>query len=132
MNLTLPELRYFFFILILIFPGVAHAQKSAFTAEDALNIRSFTIMDVTDDGKYVAGIIGTSRDRMEERAEKEETGETEETARKEPHQPPATPGTTGTNAPGSRGAEETAERAETRGCPEREAQEETGETSRSL
>jgi len=61
----------------------------------------------------------------------EETEETEETARKEPHQPPATHGTTGTNALGSLGAEETAEKEETQGYPEREAQGETEETSRS-
>lgn len=48
-----------FLILISI-----QAQQTAFTTEDVLRVKSFSISDLTDDGKFVAGFERTRRDRM--------------------------------------------------------------------
>ncbi|MFC2121820.1 prolyl oligopeptidase family serine peptidase [Bacteroidota bacterium] len=53
-------------IAFLIFSGIGDliAQKTAFTSQDALNVKSFRISGITDDGKYIAGSFGTRKDRM--------------------------------------------------------------------
>ncbi len=40
------------------------AQLSAFTSADALNVKSFSISDLTDDGMYVAGFERSRMDRL--------------------------------------------------------------------
>jgi dipeptidyl aminopeptidase/acylaminoacyl peptidase len=44
--------------------GQASNNQTAFTVDDALNVRSLSIGDITDDGRYVAATIGKRRDRM--------------------------------------------------------------------
>ena len=39
-------------------------NRTPFTTDDALNVRSLSIGDMTDDGRYVAATIGKRRDRM--------------------------------------------------------------------
>jgi len=50
-------------LLGLIASGVS-GQKSPFTAADVLNIVSFSVRDVTDDGVYIAGTTNTRKDRL--------------------------------------------------------------------
>ena len=42
----------------------ANAQKTNFTIEDAINVKSFRISAMTDDGKYIAGSFSDRRARM--------------------------------------------------------------------
>ena len=42
----------------------SYAQKTSFTAQDAVNVKSFSISDLTDDGKFIAGTIRSRKDRM--------------------------------------------------------------------
>lgn len=50
-------------VLIALACGV-YAQKTAFTVNDALNVVSFSVQDVTDDGTLLAITTNTRRDRM--------------------------------------------------------------------
>jgi len=40
------------------------AVKSPFTTDDALTLKSFRMQSVTDDGRYIAGVISCRRDRL--------------------------------------------------------------------
>jgi hypothetical protein len=51
-------------LLTALFPGTAAAEKTPFTIEDSLNVKNFRSMDMTDDGKYVAGVIADRRGRL--------------------------------------------------------------------
>ncbi len=51
------------FVLIALISGV-NAQKTAFTVNDALNVVSFSVRDITDDGMLIAGTTNTRRDRL--------------------------------------------------------------------
>jgi len=52
------------FLALCIIMG-ASGQKTAFTSQDAINIKSFRISGITDDGKLIAGSFGTRKDRMD-------------------------------------------------------------------
>lgn len=50
----------FYFLLIFLFIGILPqgiAQKTAFTTEDAIKIKSLSSQSLSDDGKYLAGMI---------------------------------------------------------------------------
>jgi len=60
------SLRIMFFVLISVFIfnfQILFAQ-TPFTSEDALKVKSFRISTITDDGNYIAGTVGTRKDRM--------------------------------------------------------------------
>ena len=51
-------------ILIVLFPSWVYSQKTSFTSQDVLNVKSFRAMDITNDGQLVAGIIRARKDRL--------------------------------------------------------------------
>ena len=51
-------------ILIVLFPSWVYSQKTSFTSQDVLNVKSFRAMDITNDGQFVAGIIRARKDRL--------------------------------------------------------------------
>ncbi len=51
-------------ILIILFPSWIYSQKTSFTSQDVLNVKSFSAMDITDDGQLVAGVIRARKDRL--------------------------------------------------------------------
>ena len=51
------------FLFSVVTPGQENDFKP-FTTNDALNVRSFRIYDVTDDGNFIAGTIQTRRGRL--------------------------------------------------------------------
>ncbi len=53
-------LTFLFFTIATIVSG----QKSPFTIQDAINVKSLSISDLTEDGKYIAGNIQSRTDRM--------------------------------------------------------------------
>ncbi len=57
-----------FFTLLLFFSLTtsitAQTEKTAFTTEDALKVISLSVNDVTDDGKYLAAVKATRKDRQ--------------------------------------------------------------------
>ncbi|MFC1564972.1 S9 family peptidase [candidate division KSB1 bacterium] len=58
---------YLFCISLLIsFSSILYAQEqsNAFTTEDALNVQSLSVGAVTDDGRYIAAMRSSSRDRL--------------------------------------------------------------------
>ena len=59
MKKLLLNLLFSMFIVV-----AAFAQKTNFTSQDALNIKSFRIGGMTDNGRYIAGSFGTRKDRM--------------------------------------------------------------------
>ncbi len=56
--------RIIVLICIITFPGILMGQKSSFTLQDAIHVKSFNITDLTDDGKYLAGTTRTRKDRL--------------------------------------------------------------------
>lgn len=51
-------------VVFIISSATLFAQKTAFTPGDVLNIKSFSIADMTDDGSYIVGTIRTRKDRL--------------------------------------------------------------------
>ena len=51
-----------FFTLLINVAGLA--QKTQFTTEDAIKVKSFNISDITDDGKYIVGSVRSRSDRF--------------------------------------------------------------------
>lgn len=51
-------------LMMLIGAGSLVAQKTSFTSEDALRMKSFRMSSMTDDGRLLAGTISESRDRL--------------------------------------------------------------------
>lgn len=51
-------------IVVLITSLSAFSQKTAFTPQDVLNVKSFSMMDMNDDASVIIGTIRTRRDRM--------------------------------------------------------------------
>lgn len=54
----------FIFVLAFAYPAFLLAQKTAFTAQDAINIKSFSISDITDDGSLIVGSVRSRKDRF--------------------------------------------------------------------
>ncbi|MBU1012013.1 MAG: prolyl oligopeptidase family serine peptidase [Bacteroidetes bacterium] len=52
------------FISLIFITSAANAQLTAFTPEDALLVRSYSLVDLTDNGNYAAGFIRTMKDRQ--------------------------------------------------------------------
>lgn len=50
--------------LILLLPFYLYAQETSFTTQDVLNVKSFSAMDITDNGDYIAGTIRARKDRL--------------------------------------------------------------------
>ncbi|MFO7853427.1 MAG: prolyl oligopeptidase family serine peptidase [Bacteroidota bacterium] len=53
-----------FISLIILLPTWGFSQKTAFTTQDVLNVKSFNAMDITDYGQLVAGVTRTRKDRL--------------------------------------------------------------------
>ncbi len=51
-------------VLVLLISISAFSQKTAFTPQDVLNVKSFSMMDMNDDGSIIIGTIRSRRDRM--------------------------------------------------------------------
>lgn len=49
---------------LFVFQITLNAQKTAFTSQDALNVKSFGIADLTDDGQFIAGFERSRKDRL--------------------------------------------------------------------
>ncbi len=56
--------KYFLTFLFIAVTTSVSAQKTSFTLQDAVNVKSFSISDLTEDGKYIAGTIQSRKDRM--------------------------------------------------------------------
>ena len=56
--------RIILLIWIIASPGILPGQKSSFTLQDAVHVKSFSISDLTEDGKYITGTIQSRKDRM--------------------------------------------------------------------
>ena len=56
--------RIIILFCLVALPGILSGQKTPFTTQDALNVKSFSASDLTKDGKYLAGTIRTRIDRM--------------------------------------------------------------------
>ncbi|KPK90132.1 hypothetical protein AMJ80_08825 [bacterium SM23_31] len=53
------------FYLMLAVQSFAQVEsKKPFTVDDVLDLKSFSIQSITDDGRYIAGTIGIRRDRL--------------------------------------------------------------------
>jgi len=58
-------LRIATLVIILLMGALSlNAQLTSFTSEDALNVKSFRISDITNNGDFLAGTISTGRDRL--------------------------------------------------------------------
>ena len=55
---------FIFIILFILFSTQVLIAQTPFTSQDALKVKSFRISAITDDGNYIAGTIGTRKDRM--------------------------------------------------------------------
>ena len=58
-------MKYIFLFLFTFSFFLAYAQKTPFTSQDALNVKSFTYSSMTDDGLWVAGTIRSRKDRLD-------------------------------------------------------------------
>ncbi len=56
--------KTFLFAVLFAIASVAYTQKTPFTTADVLNIVSFSVQDVTDDGVLIAGTTYTRKDRL--------------------------------------------------------------------
>ena len=66
---NIRKLNIVFVVLLFLFTAgssslAQYSAKQAFTSEDVLNLRSFSVRSITDDGRYIAGTIGMRRDRL--------------------------------------------------------------------
>lgn len=52
------------FISLFFISNSSYSQSTAFTPKDALNVKSFSLSDVTNNGKYVAGFMRSRMDRL--------------------------------------------------------------------
>ena len=59
------HMRYIAILLFSCLSILANAQKTSFTSEDALNVKSFNYSSMTDDGLWVAGTISSGMDRKD-------------------------------------------------------------------
>ncbi|MDZ7737832.1 MAG: prolyl oligopeptidase family serine peptidase [Bacteroidales bacterium] len=50
--------------IIICLPAWIIAQKTEFTVQDVLNVESFSTSDITDNGRFVAGIVRARKDRL--------------------------------------------------------------------
>ena len=51
-------------LLISLTSYYAFSQKTSFTTQDVLDVKSFSVMDINDDARLVAGIIRARKDRL--------------------------------------------------------------------
>ena len=51
-------------LLIVLSSFSGFSQKTSFTTQDVLDVRSFNAIDITDDGQLVAGVIRARKDRL--------------------------------------------------------------------
>jgi len=56
--------RTFLLICLIAVTVFVSGQKIPFTIQDAINVKSLSISDLTEDGKYIAGTIQSRTDRM--------------------------------------------------------------------
>lgn len=57
--------KSYLIIITLILCNVSiFSQKTAFTSKDALHLKSFSISDITEDGKYITGFTRSRMDRL--------------------------------------------------------------------
>lgn len=56
--------KILFSIILFSSAAIISAQKSPFTIQDVINVKSLNISDITDDGKYITGTIMSRKDRM--------------------------------------------------------------------
>lgn len=61
---TLILMKYILFVLFVFSFTLVNAQKTPFTSEDALNVKSFSYSSMTEDGLWVAGTISSRMDRL--------------------------------------------------------------------
>jgi dipeptidyl aminopeptidase/acylaminoacyl peptidase len=53
-----------FLAFLALLPFFVFSQKSSFTVQDVLDVKSFSVIDITDDGSLVAGLIRARKDRL--------------------------------------------------------------------
>ncbi len=51
-------------LLIVLYPLHGFSQKTSFTTQDVLDVKSFNAFDITNDGQLVAGLIRARKDRL--------------------------------------------------------------------
>lgn len=53
-----------FLVFLALIPFLLYPQKTSFTVQDVLDVKSFNAMNITDDGSLVAGLIRARKDRL--------------------------------------------------------------------
>ncbi|MDT8401401.1 MAG: prolyl oligopeptidase family serine peptidase [Bacteroidales bacterium] len=56
--------RITLFSFTVLFSALCFSQKTSFTTQDVLDLKSFSAVDITDDGQMVAGLIRARKDRL--------------------------------------------------------------------